>query len=424
MRPNSVQTSAGKRNAGSALAAAGALPVAGLVGYLAVLTAAAWRAVQAGDARTRLEARPRHRFAVLIPAHNEERLIAATLKSLAELDYPSDLVAVHVVADNCTDETVPIARRHGAEVHDRVAPEEGGKGPALQWLLQRLWDRGDPHDAVVIIDADTVVSPNFLRVMDAKLAQGATVVQSYYAVGDAGASTMAGFRAAALAARHYLRPLGRTRLGGSAGLYGNGMVFAADVLRSRSWTGHLTEDIEFQLELLLDGTRVTFAPDAVVEAEMPATVEGSQTQHERWERGRVEMAQRYVPRLVGRAVRGGPAGRAAYLDAAADQIVPPFSLLVAATGALGAVAVVWGVCRPGRAARRGVALTASLVAAQAAYVLSALRMVSAPASVYRSLLHAPRLVVWKVGLWLRVLLRRGGVSWVRTPRNVEREGAG
>ncbi len=188
------------------------------------------------------------------------------------------------------------------EVHERTAPDDGGKGPALQWLLTRLRDRDEPHDAVVIVDADTTVNPAFLRVMDAKLASGAQAVQSYYAVRDAEATPVTAFRAAALAARHYLRPLGRTVAGGSCGLYGNGMVFDTDLLHSHGWTNHLTEDIELQLDLLLEGWRVAFAPDAVVEAEMPTTMAASRTQHQRWERGRLELARRYTPRLLRRSV--------------------------------------------------------------------------------------------------------------------------
>ena len=385
-------------------------------GYLALLTGAAWWAKQRGAARTAVAATPSHRFVVLIPAHDEERLIGSALDSLAALDYPEALVTTHVVADNCSDGTASIARAHGVEVHERIAPDDGGKGLALQWLLGRLRERGEPHDAVVIIDADTTVSPNFLRVMDAKLSAGAEVVQSYYAVRDAEASSTAGFRSAALAVRHYLRPLGRTQLGGSAGLHGNGMVFTAAALAAHRWSNHLTEDIELQLELLLDGTRVAFAPDAVVQAEMPATVDASQTQHERWERGRLEMTQRYVPALLRRAATARGRDRFAYVDAAVDQLLPPFSVIVAATTAWTAMTLgVAVVARSRRRPRVGVAIM--LVAAQAGYVVSGLRMVSAPPAVYRSLLTAPRLVVWKVRLWLGMIGRRRDVAWVRTARN-------
>jgi hypothetical protein len=403
-------------------AAASVIPYAVLavpVGYLGLLTVGAWQAIRAGRNRTRRPPTPRHRFMMLVPAHNEERLIGEALASLGAVDYPPELVAVHVVADNCTDATADIVRAHGMEVHERHAPDAGGKGPALQWLLQRLWARGEPHDAVVIIDADTTISPNFLRVMDAKLANGAEIVQAFYAVRDAEMSPATAFRSAALAARHYLRPLARDAAGASVGLYGNGMVFRGDLLRSRTWSNHLTEDIEFQLECLLDGILVRFAADAVVSAEMPTTIEASQTQHQRWERGRLDMLRRFAPALARRSFAGGGAGRVAYADALVDQVVPPFSLLVAGTAVLSALSAMRAVVRPGASSRHGLAASSGLLAVEAAYVLSALRMTDAPSAVYRSLLGAPRMVLWKVSLWSRVLVRPDDVAWIRTARNTK-----
>ena len=159
----------------------------------------------------------------------------------------------------------------------------------------------EPHDAILIMDADSSISPNFLRVMDARLARGERVIQSYYAVRDPEQSWSVSLRYVALAALHYLRPLGRMVLGGSMGLKGNGMVFAADILKKHEWSASITEDIEFHMALVLDGERVMFAPDAVVEAEMPQDLAGSQTQNTRWEQGRLEMARTYVPKLLRQA---------------------------------------------------------------------------------------------------------------------------
>jgi cellulose synthase/poly-beta-1,6-N-acetylglucosamine synthase-like glycosyltransferase len=388
-----------------------------VVGYLVALTGAAWMAARRRDADQAPRPVPQRRFVVLVPAHNEEAMIGTTLDSLAAQHYPAALFAVHVVADNCSDETVAVTRGRGVEVHEHIAPDQGGKGPALEWLLRRLWERGDRHDAVVVVDADTTVSPGFLAAVDAAFSQAARVVQGYYSVREPELSTAASFRSAALAARHYLRPLGRTFVGGSAGLYGNGMAFAADVLRTHRWTNHLTEDIELQMELLLAGTRVRFAPAAVVEAEMPHTLDASRSQHERWERGRLDMARRYVPKLVRQAARGGPAGRVAYLDAALDLLVPPFSVLVAGTTVWTGVAVLRSFIAPRRATRRSLLIAALAVAGEMVYVLSALRLARAPASVYRALLGAPKFVVWKVRLWGRMVVRGHTVTWVRTSRN-------
>ncbi len=121
----------------------GQLTVGAPTAYLGMLTVAAWSAVGRDRHRTAVAEAPTTRFVVLIPAHNEEQLIGETLASAA-LDYPADLYRVHVVADHCTDDTAKIVRDRGAEVHELDTPEGGGKGPALRWLLGRLWERTSP----------------------------------------------------------------------------------------------------------------------------------------------------------------------------------------------------------------------------------------------------------------------------------------
>lgn len=399
------------------------------VGYLLILTAFARRA----DRRTRLQRDdPTIRFLILIPAHNEERLLPGLLQSLDRLDYPESLYSVHVVADNCTDQTAAVAEQAGAEVYIRQDKSLRGKGYALQWLLERLWAAGELHDAVVILDADSIVSPNFLRVMATRLAQGERVIQAYYTVRDPEGSWAGGLRFAALSAVHYLRPQGRMVLGGSAGLKGNGMVFSADVLKDRTWPASLTEDIEFHMALLLDGERVTFAPDAIVLGEMPSTLTNSSSQNTRWEQGRLQMARRYVPQLLRASWserKPSPNRRSFMLfDAAMEHVIPPFSVLAGLTAMCSLLSLFLSAVdsRPSpspqaKGARSttypNILLSIGLILGQALYLLAGLRLVKAPRRVYLSLFHIPKYVLWKLWLIMQILLGRGQEEWVRTKRN-------
>lgn len=375
-----------------------------LVSYLLLLTAAALCARKETEPRP---GRPSSRFAIMVPAHNEERLLPELLDNLGRLDYPRELYTVFVVADNCSDRTAEIGRAYGAVVFERFSETEQGKGYALEWLLGKIVERGEPHDAVVILDADTVVSATFLRVMDARLARGERAIQAYYAVRDPDAAWSSALRSVALTVLHYLRPQGRMVLGGSTGLKGNGMVFAADIVREHRWTNSLTEDIEYHMALILAGERVTFAPDAVVWAEMPNTLRASDSQNARWERGRIEMLRRFVPRLLREALR-----RRSFLlfDAAMEQIIPPFSVLAGGSALALAAAVALR-------SKLGVALGVGLVGGQVVYVLTGLRLAGASARTYRSLMYAPVLMIWKLLLYVRVLTGLGPKGWVRTARN-------
>ena len=397
----------------------GTTALGALTGYLAVLTAAARCKRSQQPKEHAAPARLQRRFAILVPAHNEEAVIGRTLDSFRHLDYPLDRFQVHVVADNCTDRTADVVRRCGFNVHVRVDPAEPGKGPALNWLYDRLQAGGDKFDTVLIVDADTTLRADFLRHMAAALEGGVRAAQGFYGVHDADVSTAAALRSAALACRHNLRPLGRTAIGASSGLYGNGMAFDRELMNGRRWSGHLTEDMEFQMDLLLDGHRVAYVPGAVLEAEMPHNLGSAGSQNERWELGRQQMARRYIPALTRRLVSGPGELRTAYADAIFDHLVPPLSVLVAANMLCGFGAAVMTVARGRRIDRLNLlssALSASIIVV---HVIAGLRSVDAPRSTYRALLQAPQLIAWKIKLWLRVLIRPNSVTWTRTTRNVE-----
>ena len=400
-----------------------------LVGYLVILTAASRRA----SPKTQIPpGEPACRFLIIIPAHNEERLLGETLANIARVDYPADLFSVHVVADNCSDQTAEIARSMGAVVHVRQNKELLGKGYALQWLLNRLWQDNSPHDALVFLDADSIISPNFFRVMAARIQRGEQVIQAYYAVRQPEQSWNGALRYAALAVLHYLRPQGRMTLGGSAGLKGNGMVFAAEVMKQYTWPASLTEDIELHMALLLKGQRVSFAPDAIVYGEMPNTLAQMHSQHMRWEQGRIEMARKYVPQLLNSSVRELKKGdkRKAFLqfDAVMEHLIPPFSILAGLTGLLlFANLILFGALtrtsqkRSGQTrqslAKTNLAVSAGIGAAQIFYLYEGLRQVGAPKHIYHKLIYAPLLVVWKLKQYAESLVSRKQSNWIRTERN-------
>ena len=57
-----------------------------------------------------------HKFMAILPAHNEENVIGNLIESLKKQDYPANLIDIYVIADNCTDNTVKIAKEAGAIV--------------------------------------------------------------------------------------------------------------------------------------------------------------------------------------------------------------------------------------------------------------------------------------------------------------------
>jgi cellulose synthase/poly-beta-1,6-N-acetylglucosamine synthase-like glycosyltransferase len=398
----------------------GQIPLGLATAYLVFLSAAAWFAPKQTILKTNAQ---NHRFLILVPAHNEESLLPQLLSSIREIDYPPSMYATYVIADNCIDRTAEIARRVDAQVLERFNSNLVGKGYALQWALNKIWDNGVQHDAVLILDADSTISPNFLRVMDARLSGGERIIQGYYAASNPDRAWSVGLRYAALTAVHYLRPQGKMVLGGSAGLKGNGMVFAADILKQYPWPASLTEDIEYHLQLILAGEKVAFAPDAIVRAEMPVTLGDSHSQNVRWERGRLEMVKRYFPELL----RNALSKRSVIpLDAAIEQAVPPLSILTGTSVLTLLMAIGTDLLTQrghvtkgsfGKTFSSQTAIGTGIVASQLIYVLSALVLAKAPRSVYRNLLYTPFFVFWKLWVYARVVLGLDRQGWIRTRRD-------
>ncbi|NNE11578.1 MAG: glycosyltransferase family 2 protein [Ilumatobacter sp.] len=403
----------------AATSAASGVSVGATAAYLATISVAGVLPRRTDRAST--GSTPTTRFMVLVPAHDEEAVIAEALEAFDRLDYPPDLYDVHVVADNCTDRTADIVEASRWTVHRRDDPDQRGKGPALNWLFDRVAARASDVDAVVVVDADASLDPGFLRVMDAAVRGGASVVQGFYSVRNPEPSPAASFRFAALACRHRLRPLGRTRLGASAGLYGSGMVFAREVLADRRWSGHLVEDAELQNELLLDGILVAFEPDAVLLAEIPQTTEAARTQNERWERGRIDLARRFVPQLL-RRLPSARGRRVAHLDAVLDHLTPPLSVLVVAGGA-GAVSSALAAFAGSRPARPLVVIHLAAIAVIGIHACTGLVSVGADRRHVSALAKAPVHIAWKARLWFSMLSGRRDVDWIRTRRNTEPAGA-
>ena len=117
------------------------------------------------------------RFAIVVPAHDEERTIDATLRSLLAIDYPSQMYDVVVIADNCDDGTAQVANRPRVQILERNDPHLRGKGYALRWGFDALVSLSR-YDAVVVVDADSTASRNFLSVMNDELEAGAEAIQS------------------------------------------------------------------------------------------------------------------------------------------------------------------------------------------------------------------------------------------------------
>lgn len=346
------------------------------------------------------------RFALVIPAHDEEATIGTLLASLGDVDYPRERFDIYVVADNCRDDTVGVVERSGvARALARVDTERRGKGYALAWAFERLRGHAPAYDAYVVIDADSVVDSQLLLAYARALRSRAAAIQASNAVLNVEESPATALRWIALTLMNHIRPLGRNLLGANSTLTGNGMCLSAGLLERQPWRAFgLAEDYQYYLTITLAGERIRYAPDARVRSVMPVSFEAMQTQDLRWESvGQRPPTWSWVARLL----RAGGWRR---IEAVLELIAPPLSQLVA-------VVVIADIAAPALRDPLAMGLAALLTLGLVVYVASAFITLRPAWPVYRALLSAPGFLAWK--LWVTLVLRRRRSregAWVRTAR--------
>lgn len=220
------------------------------------------------------------RFAILVPAHDEEAGLAATLDACRRLDYCHEKVAVFVVADNCTDGTARVARTAGANVLERFDREHRGKGHALAWAMPLILR--EPIDAVAVIDADCRPERNFLLEVNSRLQAGARAVQASVVVADPDSDRAACLAALGCELENDLFYAAKDQLGLAVFLRGTGMALHRALFEAVPWAAtSATEDHEYSLQLLRRGERIAFTAATAVRT--PAAGDrGLGVQRRRW----------------------------------------------------------------------------------------------------------------------------------------------
>ncbi|MDR0898459.1 MAG: glycosyltransferase family 2 protein [Oscillospiraceae bacterium] len=282
------------------------------------------------------------RFLILVPAHNEEAVIADMVQNLAALDYPKELVDCYIIADNCTDRTAQIVREMGGQVietHKESDDAPTGKPIALRKALEALPDYAERYDLLMIFDADNLMDADILRkVNDQYISENRPEIIQCYLGTKNQEGLVAKFYHATFTITNRFMCLARHRLGLNAAVGGTGFAVKTAYLKSRGgWTTRsLTEDFEMQVDVTLHGGHILWNHDARIYDEKPTNLLAAFRQNLRWSQGRWFVALRNTPKLLKEWIRHRLPFREmlsllAYMYAMA---APVFLLFMLAVGAI------------------------------------------------------------------------------------------
>ena len=247
------------------------------------------------------------RYAVVIAARNEERVLPLLLASIKGQTYPRALIDIYVVADNCTDRTAAVAREAGAHVFERHNKQKVGKGYALAFLFDRIRESVGltAYDAYLFFDADNVLREDFIEQINKAYGAGYRVITSYRNSKNYGKNWIsAGYALWFLReSRHLQNP--RATLGCSAAISGTGFLVDASIIKRNGGWRHflLTEDIEFTADCILQGECIGYCHAAEFFDEQPETFAQSWRQRKRWAKGMFQVIRHYGRGLLTGALR-------------------------------------------------------------------------------------------------------------------------
>lgn len=244
--------------------------------------------------KSKVHHEPQKTFAILVAAHNEEQVVGALIENLKHLNYPKELYDIMVICDNCTDKTAQIARNMGVYAFERHNPNLRGKGYAIEWMLKELWKLPRSYDAIVMFDADNLVSPDYLVHMNDDLCNGSKVIQAYLDTKNPHDSWITSAYAVSYWYCNRLWQLPRTNLKLANYLGGTGMCFDTKLIKEMGWGAtSLVEDLEFTMRCVQRGIYPSFNYDAKVYDEKPLSFKASSRQRLRWMQGHFDVARRY-----------------------------------------------------------------------------------------------------------------------------------
>ena len=340
------------------------------------------------------------RLAVIVPAHNEEVLIASCVESLL-ISSAGTGTRIFAVAHNCSDGTADHAAKAGAEVVTYNDPQAQGKGAALAFGFAYAASQG--VDAALVVDADSTVSRNLIGLVSEALANGADAVQCRYEMESSSQRPATRLTALAFRGFNVVRPTGRNRLGLSAGILGNGFAIRQAVLTENPYNSlSVVEDLEYHLQLVLSGKKVQFLDDAKVWSAMPPSKRGEATQRSRWEGGRANAAVTWIEPLLRQLMRGRL------------RVVEPLLELTSLPIGYAAFLLLLALCLPLEWLRVYAVIAGAVLGG---HVLAAASVGNDFAGDVRILARAPGYILWKLVMLPRIFRSsRTNAAWVRTER--------
>jgi cellulose synthase/poly-beta-1,6-N-acetylglucosamine synthase-like glycosyltransferase len=371
---------------------------------LQVLAAVFFNKLNSTDATNAVKNDSISDFVILMPAHNEELVIAKAIQSI--LPQLSSVNQLLVIADNCSDNTAVIAKELGAKVIERSDTNRRGKGYALDFGLQSLKD--NPPQVVIIVDADCIVSLGTIEKLVKACMYHQRPIQALYLMeSQPNPSLKARVASFAWMVKNKVRPLGSKVIKVPCQLMGTGMAFMwNDIVKSNLASGHIVEDMKLGVDMTRLNKAPIFLEDALVTSVFPPSQEATNTQRVRWEHGHLSVILTESPSLLIEAIK---TKNIQMLGMTLDLIVPPLAMLTMMNVILFVICYLLSI-------QPAVFIVFLSIIALSISILFAWFKFGRDIISFHQLCYAPLYAITKLPLYIKFFLNRQ-VEWVRSKRD-------
>lgn len=247
---------------------------------------------------------------IMVPAHNEGKVIVQTVEALLALRYPHDRYEIIVINDNSSDNSSVLLK----QVQDRYPGRQlivintdavtGGKGKSNALNIGFSRSKGE---LIAIYDADNTPEKDALRYLVGEIASDGTLgaVIGKFRTRNRNASLLTRFINIETLSFQWMAQAGRWQLFKLCTIPGTNFIMRREIVeRIGGWdVKAVAEDTEISFRIYRMGYRIKFQPKSVTWEQEPQTVRVWFKQRTRWAKGNLYVIVKNFPLLFDRSAR-------------------------------------------------------------------------------------------------------------------------
>ena len=247
------------------------------------------------------------RYAILIPARDESRVIDGLLTSIDNQTRKINSKDVYVIVESMSDKTVDITRKHNMNIVLRHDLTKKRKGYALDDAVKEILSKNIRYDAYFIFDADNVLDKNYIKEMEKSINKGYDIGIGYRNTKNSN-NLVSAASSLTFSMINTIANEMKVKYHNSLTISGTGYYIRGYLIEK--WEGFifhtLTEDYEFTLYSTFNDLTSTYNKKAIFYDEQPTSFIVSIKQRARWAKGYFQARCKYISNMYNENIIEGP----------------------------------------------------------------------------------------------------------------------